>query len=131
MEGTLTLRQTTIGKKALMAVSGVLLIGFLIAHLLGNLQLYAGPEKINAYAAGLRKLGPLLWVARLALLGAIIVHMTSAFQLWMLAKKARPIPYQKHVYQSSSYAARTMRWGGIILLFSFFITSHISLAARL
>jgi len=108
--------QTTIGKKAIMAVTGVILFGFVVGHLLGNLQIYESPEKINHYAATLKSLPPLLWGTRITLLVAVILHIWSSFQLALLQRRARPIQYVKKVNIHSSYASRTMMWSGPILL---------------
>jgi succinate dehydrogenase / fumarate reductase cytochrome b subunit len=130
MRKALTLYRSSIGKKALMAVSGLLLAGFVVAHMLGNLKMFQGAEAMDAYAVFLRELGypvlpeyGLLWIARLALLGAVGVHAVAAFQLWQQSRKARPTGYRKEDSQVFSYASRTMRWGGVIVLL--FIVYHI------
>ncbi|MCX6634984.1 MAG: succinate dehydrogenase cytochrome b subunit [Acidobacteria bacterium] len=105
----------TIGKKAVMAVSGVVLFGFLIGHLVGNLQIYAGPDKVNHYARFLHSMPGPLWGARMVLLLAVVLHMWSAFQLWLLKREARPVAYRKKSNPSSSYASRTMIWSGPII----------------
>src|SRR5271166_50869 len=90
--GSLRFWQTTVGKKAVMAVTGFILFGFVVAHLLGNLQIYISPEKINHYAASLRAVPPLLWGARITLLISVVLHIWASFQLWQLQRAARPIP---------------------------------------
>ncbi len=116
MGQTLGLYDTHIGKKAVMAVSGVALVGFLIAHIAGNLQIFLGAEVMAEYAAGLRRLGPLLWLARIGLLVAIVAHAWSAVALMSANADARPVPYQhKRANHASTFASRTMRWGGPIL----------------
>ncbi|HTL47953.1 MAG TPA: succinate dehydrogenase cytochrome b subunit [Verrucomicrobiae bacterium] len=108
--------QSSIGKKAVMALSGLVLFGFIVAHLLGNLSIYAGPDGINAYAVHLRELGPLLWIARLVLITALLLHVGTAICLTRENRAARPVPY---VYKSSiqaTYAARTMMVSGLIVL---------------
>jgi succinate dehydrogenase / fumarate reductase cytochrome b subunit len=123
--GTLRFWQTTIGKKAIMAVSGFILFGFVIAHLLGNLQIYVSPEKINHYAASLRTFPPLLWGARITLLISVTVHIWASFQLWRLQRVARPVPYVKRANLHSTYASRTMMWSGpIVLAFVIFHLLH-------
>jgi succinate dehydrogenase / fumarate reductase, cytochrome b subunit len=114
--GSLRFWQTTVGKKAIMAVTGLLLVLFVVGHLLGNLQIFEGPEKINKYAVFLRSLPALLWTTRIVLLVAVILHIWSSFQLWLLQRKARPIGYIKKANINSTYASRTMQWSGPILL---------------
>jgi succinate dehydrogenase / fumarate reductase cytochrome b subunit len=119
----LTLYRSTIGKKVIMAVTGLILVGFVIVHMLGNLQVFIGPAKMNAYAAFLQGLGELLWVARLILLAAVVLHVTAAWQLTRIKRAARPVGYTKREPQVSTVASRTMRWGGVLLLV--FIVFHI------
>ena len=114
---------SSIGKKAVMAVTGVAMILFLITHVLGNLQVFAGPLKINEYSAGLRKLGPLLWLARGGLLVALILHVVAAYQLTQRKNAARPVGYAHQEPQISTFAARTIRWGGVLLLV--FVVLHL------
>jgi succinate dehydrogenase / fumarate reductase, cytochrome b subunit len=123
--GTLPFWQTTIGKKAVMAVTGFILFGFVVAHLLGNLQIYSSPEQINHYAASLRAVPALLWGARITLLVAVIIHIWSSYQLWRLQRAARPVPYVKKANVHSTYASRTMTWSGpIVLAFVIFHLLH-------
>lgn len=110
--------------KAVMALSGMILLGYSIGHLFGNLQLYVGPEAINAYAAWLHAHKPLLWGTRLLLLFAFSAHIVSALKLWSLSRRARPVAYHHKEYLATSYAARTMRWGGLILLL--FVLYHLA-----
>jgi succinate dehydrogenase / fumarate reductase cytochrome b subunit len=114
---------SSIGKKAVMAVTGLMMIAFLIGHMLGNLQVFAGPSKINEYAAALRALGPLLWLVRIGLLVALVLHVVAAFQLTQLKQTARPAGYAEREPQVSTFAARTIRWGGVLLLV--FIVLHL------
>jgi succinate dehydrogenase / fumarate reductase cytochrome b subunit len=121
---------STLGKKAVMAVSGIVLFGFVLAHLAGNLKLYLGAEAMNHYAAWLRELGaPLLpesaalWILRGALLVAVIAHVVSATQLTLLQRRARPVAYATRAWVQADYASRTMRWGGIIILL--FVIYHL------
>jgi len=115
--------QASIGKKFVMAVTGFLLYGFVILHLIGNLQVYLGPEKLNAYGRALREMGALLWVARAALLAAVIAHIVAAFQLWRVNRAARPVRYRSLVAVESSYASRTMLWSGPVI--AVFIVYHL------
>ena len=106
-----------------MAVTGLAMVGFLILHMLGNLQVLEGPLKINDYAAGLRRLGPLLWLARAGLLVSVILHIVAAYQLTRRKQTARPVGYAEHEPQVSTFAARTVRWGGVFLVV--FIVLHL------
>jgi succinate dehydrogenase / fumarate reductase cytochrome b subunit len=123
--GSLHFWQTTVGKKAIMAVTGFMLFGFICGHLLGNLQIFLPPEKINHYSATLKSLPALLWGARITLLLAVGLHIWSSFQLWLLQRAARPINYVKKANLNSTYASRTMLWSGpIILAFLIFHLLH-------
>jgi succinate dehydrogenase / fumarate reductase, cytochrome b subunit len=116
--------RSTIGKKIIMAVTGLIGVAYVILHMAGNLQAFAGREKLNVYAATLH--GPLielLWVARVVLLVAVVLHVLMAWQLTRRAHAARPIEYGKQYAQVSTLASRTMRWGGVLLLV--FIVLHI------
>ena len=117
------LYRSTIGKKVIMAVTGLIMVGFVVVHMLGNLQAFQGPERINAYSAFLHSTGELLWVARTVLLVAVILHIDAAVQLTRIAHAARPLPYAERRPQVSTLASRTMRWGGVVLVA--FIVFHI------
>jgi succinate dehydrogenase / fumarate reductase cytochrome b subunit len=120
--------QTTVGKKAVMAVTGFVLFGFVSGHLLGNLQVFLGPEKLNDYAKLLHYEPALLWMVRLALLSCVVLHVWAAFQLWLLQLDARPVKYVRKVNLNSSYASRTMIWSGpIIAAFVIFHLLHFTL----
>ncbi|MEO6526913.1 MAG: succinate dehydrogenase cytochrome b subunit [Gemmatimonadaceae bacterium] len=119
----LTLYRSTIGKKAIMAVTGLVLVAFVIGHMAGNLQEFLGPAKMNAYAAFLKSTGELLWLVRIGLIGAALLHVLMAWQLTQIKRSARPIGYAKREPQVSTIASRTMRWGGVLLLV--FIVFHI------
>jgi succinate dehydrogenase / fumarate reductase cytochrome b subunit len=119
----LTLYRSTIGKKVIMAVTGLMLVGFVIAHMAGNLQVFIGAAKMNAYGAFLKGLGELLWIARLGLLAALVLHVLMAWQLTQIKNRARPVGYARKEPQVSTVASRTMRWGGMLLLV--FIVFHI------
>lgn len=99
-----------------MAISGIALILFVIAHLAGNLQIFLGPEALNSYAAFLRRTGEFLWIARLGLLTMVIVHVVTAISLTLENRAARPEAYQVKTYIKASYASRTMAISGIIVL---------------
>ena len=122
MRHAIHLYRSTIGKKVVMALTGFILFGFLLAHMYGNLKAFQGPEKINTYAAALRTLGePLLghghalFVARLVLLSSVVLHVVAATQLTLLARAARPVAYHQEPHLELGYASRTMRWGGVII----------------
>jgi succinate dehydrogenase / fumarate reductase cytochrome b subunit len=115
--------RSTLAKKAIMAVTGLILFGFVLAHMVGNLKLYGGAEKLNAYAVGLREMGApvfgheeLLWIARAVLLVAVGLHIWSAWAVTRISQKARPQAYAVVSRQAATYASRTMRWGGVIVL---------------
>src|SRR5215469_14268360 len=103
--------EAPIGKKAVMAVTGVILFGYVVGHLLGNLQIYSSnPQQINSYAAFLHNPTNVvpLWAIRTFLLAALILHIVSSVQLWLQNREARPIRYYKKADVPTSYAARTM-----------------------
>jgi len=118
----------TIGKKAVMAVTGVILFGYVLGHLIGNLQIYSpNPEQINNYARFLHSHGVLLWGVRILLLASVVLHITAATQLWLLKQRARPQGYVKKNDIPTSYAARTMVWSGpIIAAFVIFHILHLT-----
>jgi succinate dehydrogenase / fumarate reductase cytochrome b subunit len=115
--------RTTIGKKVIMAVTGIILFGFLIGHMAGNLQFFLGREVLNAYAEKLRAVPALLWSVRLALLVSVILHIVAAVQLWLLQRAARPVGYIKKDNVGSTYASRTMYWSGPII--ALFVIYHL------
>lgn len=108
--------RSSIGGKVTMAVTGLLLFGFVVMHLLGNLQLLQGPDKINAYAKWLHDLGPLLWVARIGLLVVFVLHVVTAIRLSSANKAARPVPYSKPDTVQATLASRSMVLSGLSLL---------------
>jgi len=114
--------ESTIGRKVVMAVTGLVLFGFVVGHLVGNLTLYLGPEPINNYSRFLHSFlhGGGLWVARGGLLASAILHVWSATSLTLDSWAARPDPYRRWKAKDSTYASRTMRWGGVIL-FAFIV----------
>lgn len=109
---------SSVGKKVVMAVTGAVLFGFVIAHMIGNLQLYLGPEAMNAYAAFLREIlhGAGLWIARGVLLASVSLHVWAATALTLTNRAARPVGYRTWTARDSTYASRTMRWSGVLLL---------------
>ena len=124
--------EAPIGKKVVMALTGVILFGYVVAHLLGNLQIFLGPDQINAYAAGLHNpaIAGLLWGARSVLLLAVILHIAASIQLWKLKRDARPVAYVKKDDAAATYASRTMEWSGpIVLAFIIFHVLHLTVGA--
>ncbi|MFG2116075.1 succinate dehydrogenase [Streptomyces sp. NPDC048718] len=120
---------STLGKKTVMAVSGLIMLGYLVAHVVGNLKIFFGPGEFNAYGHWLRVMGAPalhhewgLWLVRVLLLATVVAHAVSAYQLSRRDLRARPTRYV-HRRKGSSYATRTMRWGGVIL--ALFIVWHI------
>ncbi len=111
---------SSIGKKTVVAVTGILLVLFVIGHLAGNLTFFFGPDWINAYAVHLRDLGPLLWVARIGLLVAVGLHIFFTMKLWQENHTARPEKYAVKNRVQSTVFARTMRLTGLIV-FAFVI----------
>lgn len=114
---------STIGKKVVMAVTGIVLVGYILAHVTANLLIFVGPSAIDSYAANLRTTPLLLWGVRVVLLVSAILHVVAAAQLAVRARAARPTPYHRFDPQASSPASRTMRWGGLALLL--FVIYHI------
>jgi succinate dehydrogenase / fumarate reductase cytochrome b subunit len=116
--------KTSLGKKVIMAITGLVLVGFVIGHLVGNLQVFSPPEKINAYAHLLQSLGPVLWVIRAFLLLMVVLHIWSAIALVLENKAARGAKgYTNQKTLRASFASRTMKYSGLIVLA--FIIYHI------
>jgi len=125
-----TLWRSNIGKKAVMAVTGILMLLFLILHMAGNLKIFFGREDFDSYAHWLRTIGApvlhhawFLWIQRFVLLAAIVLHAVSAYQLSRRDLKARPAKYAHRLRPTASYATNTMRYGGIII--GLFVIYHI------
>jgi succinate dehydrogenase / fumarate reductase cytochrome b subunit len=116
---------STVGKKVVMAVTGVILFGFVVAHMIGNLQVYLGAHALDEYAVFLREFGhgAGLWVARIGLLAATVLHIWAAVALTATSLAARSVGYRQRHWRDSTYASRTMRWSGPILLL--FIIYHL------
>lgn len=120
----LSFYRSTIGKKIIMGGTGLIGVAFVILHMAGNLQAFVGQGKLNSYSAMLHgPLNELLWVVRVVLIVAVVLHVIMAYQLTQRSAAARPIGYQKREPQVSTLAARTMKWGGVLLLV--FIILHI------
>lgn len=115
--------KSTIGKKIVMAVTGIIGILFVVGHMAGNLQMFKGQEAMHHYALLLRTSMPLLYAVRAALVAAVVLHVISAYQLTMRARAARPHDYAMRRPQVTTFAAKTIRWGGFLLLW--FLVYHI------
>lgn len=120
---------SSVGKKTVMAVSGLIMLLFLVAHAFGDLKVFFGPGQFDAYGHWLRTIGEpvmhyawTLWVIRTVLVAAVVAHAVSAYQLSRRDLRARPVKYV-HRRAKSSHATRTMRWGGVIL--GLFVVWHI------
>src|SRR3712207_1692957 len=115
--------RSTIGKKVIMAITGLLLVGFVIGHMLGHLQVFQSAQKYNDYAHFLQSLGGLLWLARIGLLVAAALHITMGVQLASRSRGARPVAYAQRKSHAATWASRTMLAGGLLL--ATFIVFHI------
>ncbi|SDM73495.1 succinate dehydrogenase subunit C [Actinacidiphila guanduensis] len=120
---------STVGKKTVMAVSGLVMLLYLLVHMLGNLKIFFGPSDYNGYAHWLRTLGEpalhyewALWIIRVVLVASVVAHIVTAYQLSRRDIRARPVGYV-HRRARATYATRTMRWGGVIL--ALFIVWHL------
>ncbi len=107
--------QTSLGKKYIMAVTGLVMVGFVIVHMIGNLTIFAGPGAINSYAEKLHQLVPLLWTFRLFLLAVFIVHIYTGLTLYLENRKAKPISYACKRNVKASFPGETMIWTGLLL----------------
>ncbi|CAA9220592.1 MAG: Succinate dehydrogenase cytochrome b subunit [uncultured Blastococcus sp.] len=123
-------KTSSVFKKVVMAISGIILVLYLIAHMVGNLKAFSGAESFNHYSEWLRTIGnpalpgaSALWLIRIVLLVAVFAHMWAAVSLWRQARRARPERYVTKKAVAQSYASRTMRWGGVIILA--FVIFHI------
>lgn len=125
MERRLTLTRASIGKKALVAATGAVLFGFVIVHMMGNLQVFSGPAALNGYSRALHKVPELLWSARLVLIAAVLVHIVVSLSLVKQSAAARPVGYRVKRDLATSYAARTMKWSGpLIAVFVIYHLAH-------
>ena len=128
------LYRSSIGKKALMALTGLIWIGYVVMHMYGNTKAFLGSEHFNEYAEGLRVLGApvfghlhLLTIARIVLVAAIAIHIWAAYSLWVIAREARPSSYASRRVVQANYASLTMRYGGtVIVLFVIFHLAHLT-----
>lgn len=115
---------SSIGKKFVVALTGIAMVLFVIGHLLGNFTIFFGPEALNSYALHLRDLGPLLWLARIGLLAAVVLHVYFTMLLWKENMAARPQKYAVSAPMKTTIFARTMRLSGLIVLA--FVAFHLA-----
>ncbi len=135
MVGVMSFPNTTIGKKVIMAITGLIWVGYLVMHMYGNLKVFSGPEHFNEYAVGLRTLGApvfgyshLLLVARLVFVGSILLHIWAAVTLTKLNKESRPVNYAQKKRLSANAANLTMIYGGVaIIIFIIYHLMHFTL----
>src|SRR4051812_30378262 len=131
MQGRPSLYSTAVGKKYVMAISGMVLMAYVLAHMVGNLKLYFGASSLDRYSHWLREVGEpalpreaLLWGVRVVLIVAVVAHVYAAYQLTVINRKARPEAYRsKRDYVAADFASRTMRWTGVIVLL--FVVFHL------
>lgn len=130
MTATAALYRTSIAKKMVMAVTGCILFAYVVVHMYGNLKVFEGRDKFNAYAAFLRTVGAplfaygqLLWIVRVVMLAAVVLHIVAAAQLTRQNYASRPVRYAVKKNNGATYASRTMRWGGLII--ALFVVYHI------
>jgi succinate dehydrogenase / fumarate reductase cytochrome b subunit len=124
--------RSPIGKKWVMAITGVIGLGFIFAHMVGNLKLFLSKQEMNLYGEALRHLGGhllpatwALWALRTVLIAALVLHVHAAYSLTVVNRKARPVRYQSgRDYSAADYASRTMRWSGVIVLL--FVAFHLA-----
>ncbi len=123
MKDTVGLYGSTLGKKYLMAVTGIILFLYLVGHMLGNLQIFLDPDQIDRYAHLLHASPAFLWGVRLVLLFCLGVHVVAAVQVWLQSRQARPVKYKVYNPPGVDYASRTMVWSGPIV--AAFIVYHL------
>ncbi len=125
----LNLYASAVGKKWVMAITGIIGMGFITMHMLGNLKIYLGAEELNHYAEGLRTFGAplapreaILWILRSVLLVSLVLHVHAAFSLWSANRRARPVAYaSQRDYIAANWASRTMKWTGPLILWFIFM----------
>ena len=122
--------RSAVGKKYVMAISGMILFAWILIHMLGNMKIYMGAEALNHYAEFLRTMGSpvlpaqtALWISRITLIVLAWLHIQSATQLTLMNRKARPVGYQRKDFVEADYASRTMRWGGVAI--ALFVVYHL------
>jgi succinate dehydrogenase / fumarate reductase cytochrome b subunit len=120
---TAMVNDRSVGKKILMAVSGLIAFGFVVGHMVGNLQVFAGQDQLNSYAEALHSMGPLIWVVRAFLLVFLIIHIWKGIQLKLENWSSRPISYTRRTMIQATLASRTMIWTGLTI--AAFVTYHL------
>jgi succinate dehydrogenase / fumarate reductase cytochrome b subunit len=123
MAWVLDFLRSSVGKKAVMAVTGAVLFVFVVGHMAGNLLLYVGPAALNAYGERLHAMPALLWLVRVGLLFAVALHVVIGTLLTLANWRARPVGYGRRRLLAATYASRTMIWGGLTL--GFFVAYHL------
>jgi succinate dehydrogenase / fumarate reductase cytochrome b subunit len=118
------LHRSTVGKKAVMAVSGLVLVGFVVVHLVANLQIFAGAPRLDAYARALHGASWLLWGGRVVLVLAFVLHVVTAIDLARIQRAARPVDYRHRRERRGSLASRTMLPSGVLL--AVFVVVHLA-----
>lgn len=119
--------RSTLGKKVVMAVTGIIFFGYVVGHMLGNLQIYLGPDKINEYAAFLHDTPSLVWTVRVVLLVSVALHIITAAQVWLRNRAGRPVAYRRYQPPAVDYAARTMIISGpLIAIFVLYHLLHLT-----
>ncbi len=113
----------SIGRKAVMAVTGMLMVLFVVGHLLGNLSVFAGADGINAYAVKLRELGPLLWIFRVVMIVSVVLHVILSIQITLENSAAKPTRYAVKKSLKATFASKNMIWTGLII--GAFVTYHL------
>ena len=120
-----TFWQSLVGKKVVMSVTGVILFLFVVGHLLGNLQIFLGPERLNAYSTFLKNTHEIIWVVRVVLLASLILHVVAAIQVAWASNRARPLGYEDKDNIETGYAARTMIWTGPLIFL--YVVYHLAM----
>jgi succinate dehydrogenase / fumarate reductase cytochrome b subunit len=128
----------SIGRKAVMAITGMLMVLFVVMHLLGNLSIFAGPNGINAYAEKLHSLGPVVWIFRIVMVAAVVLHVVLSIQITLENSAAKPQKYAVARSLRATFAGRNMIWTGVLvgafigyhlLHFTFRVTPGLALGA--
>ena len=127
MSESISFYGSSVGKKILMAVTGIILFGFVFIHMVGNMQVYIGAEELNRYSHFLHSVPEILWLVRLAVIFSFAVHIVAAIQVWLQSRKARPVQYRVRRHIATDVASRTMIWTGpLVLLFVVYHLLHLT-----
>ncbi len=114
---------STVGKKIVMAATGLIMVGFLVTHAAANLLAFLGPAELNAYSRFLHATPEILWPARIVLLASVLLHATAATQLARSSRLARPVAYDRAEKQIATFASRSIRWLSVLL--ALFVVIHL------